>query len=221
MTQDGTQMSQADEKLMVRFYLSEELNEPRSREAGMNKYDDIEMVEILIPGCRDNCIRKASDQDKQRFARQYASFLNTKGTGHEGTPLSQFPFISPGERKELEYFNIYTGEGLVSLSDGYLEKVPLDLRPMIQKVKAFMEYAKDSSVVVKHAAENNELRQEIDLLKSQLKQLMGSLERGNSNGDTAIDSGKSDEKSSNEVRKRRGRKAQVQDFHEQIAAYNA
>lgn len=182
MTPDGTTLRQADERLLVRFYLAEQLNDYRTKESGMNKYDDIEMVEIIIPGCRDNCIRKASDQDKERFRRQYESFLSTKNAGMEGTPLSQFPFISPSERKELEYFNIYTGEGLATLSDGYLDQIPLDLRPMIQKVKAFMEMAKDRATVVKHAEENDSLKKEIDFLKNQINEIITSQnERGQPN----------------------------------------
>lgn len=189
MTPDGTMMRQADEKLLVRFYLTEQLNEARSNEAGISKYDDIEMIEIIIPGCRDNCIRKASDQDKQRFPRQYESFLNTNAERTEGTPLSHFPFIAPSERKELEYFNIYTGEGLVNLSDGYLDKIPLDLRPMIQKVKAFMEMAQDRAVVVKHAAENEALRNEINCLKNQIQEIISfqkETEKSNGNNNNEI-----------------------------------
>lgn len=172
MTPDGTSMMQADDKLLVRFYLMEELNEAKTAEAGMNKYNDVQMVEILIPGCRDNVIRKATDQDKARFRRQYETFLNTKGEGMEGTPLSHFPFVSPSERKELEYFNIYTGEGLVGLSDGYLEKIPMDLRPLMKKVKSFMDYAKDNALVVKQAAENDALKEKIDLLTRQMQTMM-------------------------------------------------
>ena len=172
MSADGTTMQQADEKLVVRFFLMELLNEAHTKEAGINKYDDVEMVEILIPGCRDNCIRKASDQDKQRFRRQYDAFLNTKGDGQGGTPLNQFPFISPSERKELEYFNIYTGEGLMNLADGYLDRIPLDVRPMIQKVKAFMNVAKNSALSVQYAAENAALKEQMALIQEQMNALL-------------------------------------------------
>ncbi len=172
MSADGTTMQQADERLMVRFYLMEQLNEVRTRDAGMNKYDDVEMVEIIIPGCRDNCIRRASDQDKYRFRRQYDAFLNSKGEKQEGTPLSQFPFISPGERKELEYCNIYTGEALAGLQDIYIDKIPMDVRPLIQKVKAFMAHAKDAAVSVQYAAENAEIKNQMNLLQEQMGQLL-------------------------------------------------
>lgn len=184
MTPDGTAMAPGDEKLLVRFYLKEELNEARTKEAGMNKYDDMEMVEITIPGCRDNCIRKASDQDKQRFRRQYEAFLTTKGEGKEGTPLNHFPFIGPSERRELEYFNIFTGEGLVGLSDGYLERIPLDLRPLIKKVKAFMDMAKDSAISLRQAEENEELKMKIASLEAQMKEIASTLkEKDISHGD--------------------------------------
>ena len=172
MSPDGTTMQQADERLIVRFYLKEELNESRSEIEGMNKYDNVEMVEILIPGCRDNCIRKASDQDKQRFKRQYDAFLSTKEDRETGTPLSHFPFISPAEVKELEYCNVYTGEALVGLQDIYIERIPLDVRPLIKRVKAFMDVAKDSAMAVKYAAENESLRLEMGLIRKQMAQLL-------------------------------------------------
>jgi hypothetical protein len=172
MSPDGTTMQQADERLIVRFFLKEELNESKSEIAGMSKYDNIEMVEILIPGCRDNCIRKASDQDKHRFKRQYDAFLSTKEDRDTGTPLSHFPFISPAEVKELEYCNVYTGEALVGLQDIYIERIPMDVRPLIKRVKAFMDVAKDSAVAVKYAAENEALRSEMDLMKKQMAQLL-------------------------------------------------
>jgi hypothetical protein len=182
MTADGTTLAQGDEKLLVRFYLMEILNESRSESEGINKYDDVEMVEILIPGCRDNCVRKASDQDKLRFRRQYAAFLNTKGEGREGTPLSQFPFISPAERKELEYYNIYTGENISDLQDGYIDRIPLDMRSMIPKVKAFMNYAKDTAATVKTATENEALKRKISTLEEQMMKILLTIEKDKLNG---------------------------------------
>lgn len=175
MSQDGTTMLPGDEKLLVRFYLMEILNESRTTAAGMNKYDDVEMLEIIIPGCRDNCIRKATDQDKERFRRQYNNFLTSKGEGKEGTPLSHFPFIGPSERRELEYFNIFTGEGLVGLTDGYIEQIPMDVRPLIKKVKAFMDIAKDSAIAIKNAQENEELKDKIASLEAQMKDLASTM----------------------------------------------
>jgi hypothetical protein len=182
MSPDGTTMLPGDDKLLVRFYLMEILNEARTKADGMNKYDDVEMVEITIPGCRDNCIRKASTYDKSRFKRQYEIFLTTKGEGKEGTPLSYFPFIGPSERRELEYFNIFTGEGLIGLSDIYIEQIPMDVRPLIKKVKNFMEMAKDSAIALKNAEENEVLKSQIELLQDQVKELMSSKDRGENHG---------------------------------------
>lgn len=202
MTPDGTIMAQGDEKLLVRFYLMEILNEARTASEGLNKYDDVEMVEILIPGCRDNCIRKASDQDKHRFRRQYQAFLDSKGKGLEGTPLNQFPFISPSERKELEYFNIYTGENLIDLQDGYIDRIPLDIRSMVPKVKAFMEVAKDSAVTVKYASENESLKREINLLKEQMSKILLTMEGNSVHGDNTKEFYKPREKSIEKLQKR-------------------
>jgi hypothetical protein len=187
MSADGTTMQQGDEKLIVRFYLMEHLNEERTKAEGINKYDNWEMVEIIIPGCRDNCIRRASDQDKQRFRRQYEAFLATKSDGEVGTPLSHFPFISPAERKELEYFNIYTGENLINIQDVYLDRISLDVRTMALKVKAFMDVAKDTAASVKYAEENEALRREMNLVQEQMKKLLMNAEKDKLNGDQKIE----------------------------------
>lgn len=179
---DGTVVNKSDESLVVRFYLGSHINEIKTKEMGMDQFDSVENVEILIPGCRDNIDRRATDQDKMRFRRQYEAFLNTKKDIPEGTPLSQFPFISSSERKELEYCNIYTGESLINMSDGYIDSIPLDVRPLINKVRAFMALAKDSAATLRYAEENEALKKQIDLMQDQMNQILHLKTQGEEDG---------------------------------------
>lgn len=168
MLRDGTIVEQTDACLGVRFFYLSVEDEAATRESGIAKFRDIEMLEALIPGSRDNVHRKVREEDKIRFKRQYDAFVNSNVSQIEGTSLSQFPFISSAQRKELEYLNIFTGEQLVNMPDGNIDKLGTYGRELIKKVRAFMAMAKDSAAAVAMAEENEKLRAEMDLMKEQM-----------------------------------------------------
>jgi hypothetical protein len=172
MLDDGTVIERTDACLGVRFFWHELLNEERTKEAGIPKYDQIEMVEIVTPGSRDRLHRKVNDMDKMRFKDRYKSFIELANEKMDGTPLNQFPFISVGEIRELEYFNVYTGEQLVNMPDGNIEKLGVNGRDLIKKVNAFMQMAKDTAVVARMTDENESLKREMDLMKEQMSQIL-------------------------------------------------
>lgn len=130
------------------------------------------MIEVLIPGSRDVVHRKVKEEDKHRFKRQYDAFVASSAEQVQGTPINQFPFISAGQRRELEYLNIFTGEQLVNMPDGLIDRIGAGGRELIKKVKAFMEVAKDSAVAVALAEKNERLEQEMKLLKDQMALLL-------------------------------------------------
>lgn len=169
---DGTFVEKTDACLGVRFFLLPVLDESKSLETGIAKYKDIEMVEILIPGVKDITHIQATDAYKDRFKQQYEQFKNSMGEIKSGTSLGQFPFISPGERKELEYFNIYTAEQLISMPDGNIDRIPGDGRKLIKKVKAYMDMAKDTAAFGQVSEENENLKREMELLKQQMQQIL-------------------------------------------------
>lgn len=169
---NGDVVSRPDSCLGVRFFLHPILDERRSSEEGRPIYQEIEMVEILIPGSKDITHRKVNDDFKRRFSAQYESFKKTSENKIDGTPLNQFPFISASERKELEYFNIFTGEQLANMPDGNIDKIGVNGRDLIKKVKAYMELAKDTSVLGRMTDENEHLKREMQLLKEQMTQII-------------------------------------------------
>jgi hypothetical protein len=182
MLQDSTFLAhdESDAHLLVRFFMYPILDEKRSSEEGMPKYTEIEMVEILAAGNKDKPVFKVTDHYRKRFAEKYARFKEKLGEGVSGTPLNNFPFISASEIKELEYFNVYTAEQLVGISDGNIERIGVNGRDLIKKVKAYMDAAKDSSVVTRFASENESLKREIELLKTQMSQILANKVEVNS-----------------------------------------
>ncbi len=172
MLRDGTVIESTDANLVVRFFLHPIQDEVKSKEEGRPIYREVEMVEIIAAGSRDKLHRQVREEDKYRFKARYEAFKNASSNAVEGTLLNQFPFISAAEVKELEYFNIFTGEQLVSMSDGNIDKMGVNGRDLIKKVKAYMQMAKDTSVVSRMTEENEHLKREMNLLKEQMQQIL-------------------------------------------------
>ena len=172
LAQNGEVIDRTDDSLLVRFFLHPELDEKRSNEDGRPIYKDVEMVEIMSAGSRDVLHKKSDDILKRRFKRQYEAFKSANSEVLVGTPLGQFPFISASERKELEYFNIFTGEQLIAMPDGNIDKVGVNGRDLIKKVKAFFDMAKDTSIVSKMTSENESLKREMALIKEQMDKIL-------------------------------------------------
>jgi hypothetical protein len=172
MLRDGTIIEQTDSSLGVRFFYLPVEDEVATRESGIAKFRDVEMIEVLIPGNRDTNHRKVKDEDKLRFRQQYERFKESNSNELQGTLLNQFPFISSSRRKELEYLNIFTGEQLINMPDGNIDKIGIGGRELIKKVKAFMEQAKDSAITIALAEKNERLERELELMKQQIQSLM-------------------------------------------------
>lgn len=172
MLDDGTVIERTDACLGVRFFWLEQENDIKSKAEGRPIYDQIEMVEILTPGSKDKLHRKVNDFDKARFKEKYKAFTELSNNKISGTPLEQFPFISVGDRRELEYFNVYTGEQLINMPDGNIDRLGVNGRDLIKKVSAFMQMAKDTSVVSRMTEENESLKREMALIKEQMNQIL-------------------------------------------------
>lgn len=172
LLRDGTVIDQTDACLGVRFFYLPVEDEAATRDSGLSKFMDIEMIEVLIPGSRDNVHRKVKEEDKIRFKAQYEAFKASNSNQLQGSALSQFPFISSAQRKELEYLNIFTGEQLINMPDGNIEKIGVGGRELIKKVKAFMDMAQDTAAAVALAEQNERLTREIELMKEQMATLM-------------------------------------------------
>lgn len=167
--------------LAVRFFMHAEKDERRSEEEGRPIYQEIEMIEVLFPGSKDVLHEKLKWEHTQRFPKLYKQFVDTKESKISGTPLAEFPFISVAERRELEYFNIFTAEQLVNMPDGNVNRIGVNGRDLIKKVDAYMKSTKDKAHITKTAQQNEELKREIDLLKQQMSNLL--KHKGEENGE--------------------------------------
>lgn len=168
MLDDGTVIERTDACLGVRFFWLAIENELKSKEEGRPVCDQVEMVEIITPGSKDKFHGKVNDFHKMRFRDRYKAFSERACDKMQGTLLEQFPFISAADRKELEYFNVFTGEQLINMPDGNIERLGVNGRDLIKKVTAYMQMAKDTSVVARMTEENENLKREMALIREQM-----------------------------------------------------
>jgi hypothetical protein len=149
-----------DDLLFVRFHEVPLQNNWMTEKEGRPIFDTIIFTEITTPGNQLNIIdRPKHKQDEFRFPRQWAHFQNTHSDdpAKQGTPLSAWPFLDVSKVEMLKAMKFYTVESIAYASDDQINTLgmlagmaPLSFR---QKAKAYLEVAKDSSIVAKREEE--------------------------------------------------------------------
>lgn len=148
----------------------------KSNELGKPVSEDVEWLEIIIPGNKTQPPGHAvNDGCKKRFPAAYAAFKNTDKRTKIGTDLADWPPLTPAWVKTFKYHNIYSVEQLSAVSDSVLSEIGPGTREYREKAKAWLKVAEDGAFASKMTAENSKLKTEIDFLKEQLKELSDRL----------------------------------------------
>lgn len=168
---------QNDGSLRLRFEMLPRKNEEKSAAEGRPIFDEVEYIEIVIPGEKDNVHRPVQEKDRQRFSRQYADW-KARGdkAGAAGTPLSAWPAISRAEVEELAYFNVRTVEELANVSDGNAQKYR-GVQLLKQKAQDFLSAAAGEAPMTKLRSEVAERDTQIAELQRQMKEMKDLTER--------------------------------------------
>ena len=165
-----TDLQNPDAALWVKFYTTSVKNEHRSAAEGHPCFDDKIYISIITPGQADKIERPIKDSDKQRFVKQWLNFQAGASEKIEGTPVVEWPQVTRAQADELKYLGVHSVEQLAAASDGQVQKLMggVSLR---EKAKAFLAIAKNTAEGQRIAAENKNLRDEIEALKAQVAQL--------------------------------------------------
>jgi hypothetical protein len=162
----------ADRGVQARFYSKPIEDAEKSAEAGRVVCKDVVFVQILAPGLTNNTVeRKATDEDKQRFRRQYESFRENGESTMEGTPLESVTWISRAQVEELAYMKIRTVEVLSAISDDVCGRAP-GLYDLKRKAQAHMEKADKAAPFTEMARKNEVLEGQVQALQQQLEKLL-------------------------------------------------
>ena len=131
-----------DDALLVKFYIDsvEDLN--ASKEEGRPVFRDEEMIDIRVPGSRNNVVRVAREADKQRFPRHYAAFKLRVSNEEalEGMPLAEWPGCTRAQADELSFLGVKTVEQLAQVPDSKAGQF-MGFYGLKQKAKDWLEKA--------------------------------------------------------------------------------
>jgi hypothetical protein len=156
---------------IARFFIQRVENEAKSKEAKAIVYDEVEMVEFLIPG--DDKLRPVAYAHEdaghgmtfaEKFFEAYARFKNDDPSQRAGTPLEEWPAMSAARAAELKRFNIFTIEDLASLPDTNLNRLGMGGRQLRSEAKAYLAEKKDD----KTAGMEREIAELRDMVKALL-----------------------------------------------------
>lgn len=175
-----TRANAGDDSLFVVFYTGVIKDEEKSVTEGRPIFNDVECVRIVIPGDK-NLVndRPASKADKQRFAKQYALFMQGKSEEEQvsGTRLSEWPLMSSrAQVQELAYLGIKTVEQLSNVRDDIVAKVP-GLMQLKQHAAIYLARAEKGAEAAKIAKRMQEQDSEVESLKTSLKEQAALIEK--------------------------------------------
>ncbi len=155
-------------------------NDAKSKKAGRPIFDDVEMVEVRIAGDRhfNPCFPAHSfwQRDENgfdityamRWPDQYRRFKENSSQSASGTPLEELPFITQAKRSELKALSIYTAEALSALDGKNLKTLGIGGRELKDQATAYLNKAAGSADVVRLAAENADMKAQIETLRQQM-----------------------------------------------------
>lgn len=142
---DFEQRESADNKLAIKFYIKPVKNEAESAKEGRPMFDDRHYIEIRVPGDQCNVIhRPVTEDDKNRFRRQYQQFKEGQEQSASGTPLEEVPWITRSQVEELKYVKVNTLEQLADLNDSTCQRFA-GLFKLKQRAQEHLKLAKEAA----------------------------------------------------------------------------
>jgi hypothetical protein len=174
----------SDDKVFAQFYMHAREDDAKSRAEGRPIFKDVPYVMIMVPGDKDNIIRRPIRQnDKARFPKQWAAFEAGQEQAQEGTPLEQWPMVTRAQVEELKFFGVHTVEALSNMPDTAAQNF-MGLNRLRQNAKDFLEAAKSEAPFIELREENNVLKdtvntltEQVELMKSEMNEMRKQLHK--------------------------------------------
>jgi len=143
-----------DEHLAIRFFRKAARDDVASAADGVMRFKEVDMIQIMVPGDRDNVIvRPAGEGDIRRFGKQYEDWKrNETAEQLNGTPLEMWGKLSLAQIEEYRYLGVRTIEQLSVLADNVCLKLP-GSQDVKRKAQAFLNVQKDEAPLRKVQAE--------------------------------------------------------------------
>jgi hypothetical protein len=172
VTQSGIDYAAMNKGITPVFFIEPVPDEKATEAAGAVRMREQEMVRIHVAGDMLNVhCSPVLDEHKERFAVQYEAWKTKRQARHiEGTPLKNWPMISPLRIAEFEAMGIFSVENLRDTSDNNIQKLA-EGRVWREKAKGWLESAEKNGASAKFAAENERLRSDMEEMRRQIAEL--------------------------------------------------
>ena len=156
----------------VRFFQDKKQLGYASEQAGHPIFEDVDMVEIGIPGDMTNIIvREATERDKAAFASLFAQYKQGLEPSIEGTPVETWPRLTRAQAANYKALNFQTVEQIAEMSDTSASKVGMGAQADRTAAKAFLKLAKDAALAQQQALTIERQDAEMADLKRQIAEL--------------------------------------------------
>lgn len=159
-----------DRALHVVFYSKPVKNEFESARHARPIFDTVDFVRITTPGNVLNIVDTPARPDHQeRFPRQWQAYKNRVGADvvASGTPITEWPRITPGQAEELKALKFYTVESIASAGDAQLQGIGMVAG---QSVFAFRDDARRFLAIAAADAKNSEADKKLAEAQAQIEQ---------------------------------------------------
>lgn len=160
-----------DKGLLVEFVEDAVHQEFESNQAGRAIYKQTAFLSIIYPGDKTKrTYRPATDIDKQRFPLQWAAFEKGEKAIENGTPITQWNYLSKSQALELKHMGFWTVELLANATDTAISTL-IGGNMIREQAKTFITATKDDSKFTAMTAENEKLKTKVDLQDTVIQDL--------------------------------------------------
>lgn len=176
--QDFDQRYAGDKSVYVKFYIHPVRDNEASSSNGRPMFKDVEYVEIRAAGNQNNIIqRPVTKMDIDRFQEHYRRFKDGMSEQVIGTRLTEVPWITRSQVEELAHIRIYTLEALSAVPEDVCQRMA-GLRDLKMRAATMLEAAEKAAPFTALEAENKELKNQVEAMANQLKELMAAVKAG-------------------------------------------
>lgn len=150
----------------------------KSTEKGSPHYDNVVFVRIAPPGERLNIVeRPARDEDRRRFAVQWAQFQQNQQQLPEGMPIDLLYPEQPAVAATLRAHGVYTIEQCSALSGPAIDNIGMGAQQYCNDAVKMLEMANKGVSAVKHRKDLEDRDQKIRILENTIHQLQATVGR--------------------------------------------
>lgn len=155
-----------DNQLHAQFYKHAELDAHASEKANRKIFVEHVYVRIMAPANRLNIVeRRATDEDKLRFANQYTRFLQGQEQLSVGTPLSELAGMGPAQVLELKALKVDTVEQLAGMPDTTVQLLGTGGMELKRRAAAYIARLQSADALL---ASNQDLQRKVSELQALL-----------------------------------------------------